>query len=553
MKKIIALILALVTVLSLCAACGAKGGEGGPDGPGKDKTGADKTGITLTIGLPTNAMVLDYKNNALTKYLEEQTGYNLEFHVYSGGSDVATQISTTVAAQQKLPDIIFGITLGDGVISRYGEDEYFIDIAPYLEDRELSKVWWERLEENFSEYEQKDILRKMTEPESGAIYALPTMETSLVDTIDYQVWINRQWLDKLGLQAPTTLDELYTVLKAFKEQDPNGNGKADELPLFGSQSAGLSADVVNWLVNQFLYFNDRKGWNVDDSGKLYAPYTTNEYREAMKFIRKLIKEGLMQDSCFTTGSSDMKRITTPASGTALCGIFVGHLTLHSAYGNEVLYQYAPLAPLKGQNCVVNDSAFKRNIYITADCANPDAAWNLIMEMRKEESSTRIRYGEYGVNWKEAPEGAVSDYGIPAKIMIIEDPFNTQNTCMWSGATGTLNVWAEGEAAVMAEESSEWVKYRSKMAAESRKNFDEGLKNNPAVLCPTLVYTEAEKEATESVRTAVGDYWNKSRTDFGKGILDPNSDSDWNAYVANLNKLGLNEYLSLAQKAYDRQK
>jgi hypothetical protein len=125
--------------------------------------------------------------------------------------------------------------------------------------------------------------------------------------------------------------------------------------------------------------------------------------------------------------------------------------------------------------------------------------------------------------------------------------------MWSGATGTLNVWAEGEAAVMAEESSEWVKYRSKMAAESRKNFDEGMKNTPAVLCPTLVYTEAEKEATESIRTAVSDYWNKSRTDFGKGILDPNSDSDWNAYVANLNKLGLNDYLTLAQKAYDRQK
>ena len=551
MKKIIALVLALVTVLSLCAACGGNSTTGGP-GKTDDKTGTDKSGITLTIGLPTNALVLDYKNNALTKYLEEQTGYNLEFHVYSGGSDVATQISTTVAAQQKLPDLILGITLGDGVITRYGEDEYFIDMAPYLEDRELSKVWWERLEENFSEYEQKDIIRKMTEPESGAIYALPTLETSLVDTIDYQVWINTQWLDKLQLQKPTTLDELYTVLKAFKEQDPNGNGKADELPLFGSQSAGLGADVVNWLVNQFLYFNDRKMWNVDDAGKLYAPYITDEYREAMKFVRKLIKEGLMQDSCFTTGSTDMQRITTPASGTALCGIFVGHLTLHSATNNEVLYQYEPLEPLKGQNCVVNDNTFRRNIYITADCANTDAAWDLVMAMRTEEASTRIRYGEYGVNWKEAPEGAVSDVGIPAKIMIIDDPFNTQNTCLWSGATGSTNVWAEGENAVMAEESPDWIKYRSKLAAQSRANFDEGCKNNPAVLCPTLVYTEAEKEAIESKSTAVNDYWNKSRTDFGKGILDPNSDSDWNAYVANLKKLGLEDYLTLAQKAYDRQ-
>ena len=553
MKKIIALVLALITVLSLCAACGGKGGAGGAGGD-KGGSGKDKSGITLTIGLPTNAMVLDYKNNALTKYLEEQTGYNLEFQVYSGGSDVATQISTTVAAQQKLPDVILGITLGDGVITRYGDDGYFIDLAPYLEDRELSKVWWERLEENFSEYEQQNIIRKMTEPESGAIYALPTLETSLVDVIDYQVWINTQWLDKLGLQKPTTTEELYTVLKAFKEQDPNGNGKADELPLFGSQSAGLGADVVNWLINQFLYFDSSKAWAIDDSGKLSAPYVTNEYRNAMKFVRKLIKEGLMQDSCFTTGSSDMQRITTPASGTALCGIFVGHLTLHAAMNNEVLYQYEALEPLKGQNCVINDNTFRRNMYITADCANPDAAFELFMAMRTEEASTRIRYGEYGVNWKEAPEGSVSDVGMDAKIMIINDPFNTQNTCLWSGATGSTNVWAEGEAAVMAEESSDWIKYRSKLAAQSRANFDKGAEeNNPKTLCPTLIYTEAEKEATESIRTAVNDYRAKSLTDFGKGILDPEKDADWNAYVANLEKLGLKDYTTLAQKAYDRQK
>ena len=96
MKKIIALVLALVTVLSLCAACGAKGSENGPSNS-KDKTDSNKTGITLTIGLPTNALVLDYKNNALTKYLEEQTGYNLEFRPFAAGAqDYKMQLTTAV-------------------------------------------------------------------------------------------------------------------------------------------------------------------------------------------------------------------------------------------------------------------------------------------------------------------------------------------------------------------------------------------------------------------------------------------------------------------------
>ena len=49
----------------------------------------------------------------------------------------------------------------------------------------------------------------------------------------YKIWINQTWLDNLGLDVPTTTEELYTVLKAFKENDPNGNGIQDEYPLVG--------------------------------------------------------------------------------------------------------------------------------------------------------------------------------------------------------------------------------------------------------------------------------------------------------------------------------
>lgn len=551
MKKIIALVLAIVTVLSLCAACTDGGSEGGK----KPNSGASAENVTLTIGLPTNALVLDYKNNALTKYLEAETGYNLEFQVYSGGADIATQISTTVAANQELPDIIFDINLGDGVITRYGDDGYFIDLQDYFADKDgASKVFWDRIAENLSEEEQADVIRKMTEPETGAIYAVPTMETSLVDILDYQVWINTEWLDAVGMEAPTDLDSLYKVLVAFKTKDPNGNGKADELPLFGSESAGLGADVINWLMNQFLYLDDRKPWSVDENGKLYAPYITDEYREGLKFINKLIDEGLMQDSCFTTSSSDMKRITTPASNTALCGIFVGHLTLHAAENNEVLYQYEPLAPLKEQYCVYNDNTFRRNMFITADCENPDAAFNLLMTKWTEEASIRTRYGEYNVNWTDADEGAVSPLGLPATIKLLKDPLGTQNTCMWSSAAGSLNVYAEGEAAQLAEEQTEWLKYRNGLAAQSRKNYDAAAEtNNPKEIVSTLIYTEMEKETTEVQRTAVSDYWKKTRTDFCKGVLNPESDTDWNTYVKKVQDLGLETYQQLAQKAYDRQK
>lgn len=556
MKKLIAIVLALVTVLSLCAACGGGGGSS-TGGSGSGSGDGDGEHVKLTIGLPTNARVLSLDDNALTAWLEKETGYELEFVPYSGGTDIATQISTTVAAQQELPDILMCISLGDSVINTYGRNEYFLDLSEYYADREgASKTFWERFEANLPEKDRENILYQMTDPETGAIYCVPTLETSLVDIMDYQMWINVEWLDKLGLQKPTNNEELLTVLRAFKTQDPNGNGKADEIPLFGAQEGGLGADVVNWLVNLFLYFNDRKNFSLDENGNLGTPFTTDEYREALKFINSLIKEGLMPDSVFSTKSSELPMITTPASGPAICGIFAGHLTLHAAINNETLYQYEPLQTWG--YAVFNDNTNRRNNFITADCENPDAAFNLMMTMWSEECSYRIRYGEYGVNWDEADEGAVSDLGLPCTFKIIRDPLMEQNTCLWfSGVACTLVVYSEGETAQLMEETNAWGKYKSELHAESRKLFDEAAeKNNPPSnqICPSIVFTEDEKldDPAYDAYTACMDYYKNTRTDFCKGSMDPNSDTDWNAYLAKLDSLGLKDALELAQFAYERQ-
>ena len=115
MKKILAIILILACVLSLCA-CGGDGGSGDEGG----KTAEGK--VKLSIGIPSNALVLDHDKNALTNWIEKECNVELTFIEYSGGTDVATQITTTVAGRKELPDILFGIDLDDAAITRYGKD-----------------------------------------------------------------------------------------------------------------------------------------------------------------------------------------------------------------------------------------------------------------------------------------------------------------------------------------------------------------------------------------------------------------------------------------------
>lgn len=554
MKKLLAIIMALAIVFGLCAC----GGGGGND----DKYGQDGK-VTISVGIPSNAKVISFEDNALTKWLEEQTGYKLKFVEYSGGTDIATQISSTIAAGMDLPDILWGIDIDKGSVETYGKEGYFVNLKEYYDDKEgASKNFWSRMEECLTEQQQEYILRKLVDPSDGAIYGVPTVETSLVDTTDYMVWINTQWLDKLGLEKPTNTDELYNVLVAFRDKDPNGNGKKDEIPLFGSQKGGLSSQVINWLINLFVYYNDNHTWqDYDGDGQLDLVYIQDAYREALKFVNKLYKEKLITSMVYTASSSEMKSIITPASGEAQCGIFVGHLTLHTTVNNEVLYQYESL---KTWGCATEgDLNYYLRGFITESAEKKDVVeecFNLLMTLWTWDGSMRLRYGEYGVNWTDPDAGAVSDYGLEATYKLIADPFGIQNAAIWGNTWCSLNHYAEGETAQIADDMSQWAVTKSKMHADARKNFDESAaENNPKFLAnPVTMYfamTAQEDEDTKMVRTNVSSCVTSFTKDFitGSNNKDINRDADWKAFVDQIYELGYDEYQKISQTCYERQK
>ena len=540
MKKFLALFLALVLALGMVA-CGGN----------KKPTSGD--GNTLTIGIQPSAYVLDYEDNALTNWLEEQCGVELKFMEYAGGTDVDTQIATTIAAGERLPDILLGINLSDALRLRYGRDQYFVDMKNYFADKEgASKVFWDRMEYELSESDQKNIVNYMTDPGNGSIYAVPIIETSLFDAMNYQVYINTQWMDKLNLQVPTNKEELLTVLRAFKNNDCNENGIEDEIPLFGVTAANIGGGIIDWLINMFVYYDREAQYIVDENGKIEPVYITDEYREALKFIAQMYKEGLISPLTFTSSITEMRTIVTPANGTPIVGMFVGHPTAHITQGSELFDLYEPIelwcpAVMRATSCTLNT-------FITADCENPDKAFELLMTMWTEEGSYRIRYGEKGVNWDDPTEGAKSVVGMDARYKLIDDSaFTSQNSCLWGGVKCTLNAYAETESAEMAQELDSWVAGRMQKMAKTLELYKKAAeKYNPEVVCPKLYKTTAELEETEMERINVPNRASKDRTDFITGIKDINSDSVWKEYKDALYSMGLQKIIDQDQIVYDRQ-
>ena len=543
MKKFLALLLSVLTVIGLLAGCG--GDKGGKK--------ENKDGITVTIGIPQSALVMDYYDNALTKWIEDQTGYTIEFEKFAANSaDYGSQLSTMTASGMELPDILMAFTLGDTVYKQYGQDGYFIDLKPYFDDKEKSKVFWDRFENELDETYQQNILRRITD-DDGAMYVYPEIQTSLIDIQDFTPWINTAWLDAVGMQKPTNIDELYNVLVAFRDKDPNGNGIKDETPLCGA--SGLCADAVAWIINMFCYMDESIYFNIDDNGQLYLPEMTNEYREALKFLNKLVKEGLMPVSTVTMSQNELKALVCPNDGAAQqIGIVVCHPTLGFTQDHEGLMNYEAL-PLWG-NAIYNENQNNRKVFITEDCKNPDAAWEVLMCLTTLEGSIRMRYGDLGTDWDWADEGATSFMGIPAQYKLHHDVWSTQGTDNWRTVTCGILVNAEQEGAQLTGTESEITMHKYQMFQDMKASYDKQVAEHnpdPKNICPLIVRTEDEKEVSDQYRSDCVGYISTSRSKFLAGVegFDPNKDADWDAYLNQLKTLKVEDWIKLSQTIYER--
>ena len=562
MKKLLALILCLVMAVSVFAGCG---GGGGLEAAGEGNEGPVATmdnkeipdDLTLTIGIPLSASVEDYDTNAYTLWLEEQTGYDLEFITFqSSSTDYKAQLSTMLATGDELPDILWNFGVGQGAYEEYGASGYFIDMAPYYNDKEgEGKVFWDRLS-NLPQDQQDYVVRQLT-AEDGGMYAAARIEYSLIDTMQFQVFINQTWLDKLQLQMPTNIDELETVLRAFRDKDPNGNGKKDELPLIGNNAAG-SSSIIKWILNMYCYVDFNKYFNVNDEGKLYLPHITDEYRQALIKINQWIKEGLMFNSAFSMSNKEIKSLLNPPEGEAITvGIFAGHPTLVHEVDNSAIYNYVAM-PYWG--CAIrNPQYFTPAVFITQDCEYPLAAWRLIMTASTKEGSYRQRYGEYGVDYVDADPGTKSFLGRDAEIKVLnESAFSGQNNCCWHGIMGTILIEAENEVCQLTEDMGEWVNYKMNNMADAYNNYVKAETENnpdPKYIMPDIVTPVEVSDADTNERSNSQSVISEALSSFccGTGVYNnPNDDAQWAAYIKALEDQGYQKWMEYRQAVCEDQ-
>lgn len=539
MKRIIATLLCLTMTISLLlVGCGDK------------KTSDNNDGNTITIGIPRNATIDDYDTNAYTVWLEETTGINIEFQFFAASSgDYSSQLSTMIAGGDKLPDMLWNFSLGNEVYREYGEYGYFLDLASYYNDSEKGKPFWDRVAE-LPEEMQTIINENLYEPGTENIYGLPMLQNSYLDSMEYQIYINQAWLDKLGLDMPTDNDSLYNVVKAFVNNDPNGNGKKDEIGIIGS-TRSMGADAISWLMNLFVNTSTEYWWNVDENGQLYLPMMTDEYRDALIYINKLVTEGLMPDTCWSMAATELKPLLNPTDGVNKVGIWAGHPTLVLTGENEAHKEYVALPGWGYQ--VKNTDSIAKTAFITADCENPDLAWEVYLAMTSKEGALRQRYGEKGVDWDDADEGTKSYIGIDAEIKVLNPYAYTTGNQTWHAIKATLLEYPEDEATQMTDDGG-YTSWKLNLVADTWANFVAQREALPEVRMPHTIRTQEQSTETEIERDNVQNWIESMSAKFatGKDGADPTNNKQWQEYLAEFDKIGYETWRKQAQTLYDEQ-
>ena len=540
MKKNLVIVLFLVCsmLMGLLTACtSSKSNESTQSG----KTGDKNEKVKLTALINKGSLTKDVNTMEWLKEIEDKAGVDIEWQQISADWD---QKKTAMFASGEVPDLLFAATSDSDYVQYNG---LFEDLTPLI-NKEAPNV-----QQMFKDHPEAETMAKTND---GNIYGVSGYQ-AIWPKVCGTMFINKTWLDNLGMEVPATWDEFEKVLIAFRDNDPNGNGKKDEIPMnfmndFVSRSGG--ADILLFLGGTGMQLTDRApyGYFAEDA-TVKNCFTDERYKDYMKFLRKLYGEGCISQEVLTQDYSKYQSVCRSDGKTAQVG-FTFAWESGDRFGNDLKDQYVSMPQLK-QNNDTQNANYSYDFYslnyhgnriaMSSKCKNKDAAMKFIDAFYDEETSIQVLFG--GMN--DIDKGIKKNNDGTYQVLPPADSAIDPGTWKWT------NTFADNGPFYIRDEMKTKLKLGTDMmgALEEKSTYDDYLKfiDPKKNLYPQtfMKYSQDDINTMAMNQANIDNIVDQTAaawlTDSSRDI-----DSEWDNYVKSVNDAGLIQNLQIRQKSYD---
>ncbi|MEV5027085.1 extracellular solute-binding protein [Paenibacillus sp. LPE1-1-1.1] len=522
-KRRLAILLMSFTMLFSLIGCAGKA-EDAPADKGSDfnKEGLPIVAAPVTLDVLTvrwGNMGDTFKSNKWLQDLEKESNVKINWQVMSS-NDWGEQKSIMLASGT-LPDII----LGDNVFSDsdiVNNLTYFLPLDDYIDE------YMPNLKAALLETPE---MKKISTFPDGKMYSLPARLPSRPMTTMQPV-INKAWLERLGLDIPSNIEDLYNVFKAFKEKDPNQNGKADEIPFSGS--VDISMDFLNPFGITDLNGNSMM---LKEGDPIFYP-ASNEYKEGLKWAHKLYSEGLIDQELFTQDNT-MSTAKQQNPDAALIGF--SNQWIPDAVFGKWKDEYATIPSIAGPDGnryqtgdPVGLSLRRNELLITTSSKHPEVAARWADQFYTNEASIQNFWGAIGTVIQKNDDGTYA---------LMSPPEGTSaDAWYWEQSLrdfGPKYVSPSFEKNIILDEKT----------GDGLKLVIDKLSNEYVTEpFPNVMYSAEEFQELPTLTTDIDSYVKTTRAQW---ITKGNIDEEWDAYIKQLNAMGLERLVEIRTDAYER--
>lgn len=531
-KRLIGTTLLVSTLL--LAACGSD--DDGASAPDYELDSVEfpvQEEVTLNmIGNFSPLAPADPNDKLIFDRLEEETGVHINWTNYV--DDYAEQRNLAIAAGD-LPDAFWNTHASDQELLSWANDGVIIPLNDLIDEYmpNLSAIY-----DKYPEY------RELSTAPDGNIYSLPWIEElgegkESIHTVNGMAWINVEWLDNLGLDMPETTDELMTVLEAFKNEDPNGNGEADEIPLSFIDSGGNEDFKI--LMAAFGGEGDNDNHIVvDNDNNVTFTANTDEYRQGIEYFHELYQKGLLDQEAF---EHDWNAFVAKGNDHRY-GVY---FTWDKANVTGMNESYDVLPVLAGSNgdkkiTRTNNHGFARDRFvITSANKNLELTAKWIDKMYDPIQSVQNNWGTYGDEEQQNIfELGENDNGEPMLQHLDLEGAAPGELRQRTEASGSLAVLDEyfGVYTTMPDDAQ----WRLDLMHEHYTDFVENENNYPPIFI-----NEEDSTRLAQIEADLFPYIDQRRAEF---ILEGVTDEKWEAHLEELERLNVSELLEIRQRNYD---